>query len=82
MSKKSITYDYTPDGNVDPAPTISLSGSAQSTCYFGEVADCVLYNVDYNGTLPLVTTTPELSTFALLVTGLAGVPVALRKRFV
>ncbi len=74
--------DSTPDGDFDPAPTISLSGIAQSSCPDPPYSDCELHYVSYGGTLPLVTSTPELSTFALLATGLAGVPVALRKRFV
>ena len=75
--------DNTPDGDFDPAPTISLGGNAQSSsCQYPPHSDCDLYYVSYGGTLPLVTSTPELSTFALLATGLAGVPVALRKRFV
>ena len=75
-------YDYTPDGYFDPAPTISLNGVAQSSCPYPPYSDCELYYDTYGGTLPLVTTTPELSTFALLATGLAGIPVALRRRFV
>ena len=74
--------DAGPDGYFDPAPTISLGGIAQSSCQDPPYYDCQLYYDTYGGTLPLVTSTPELSTFALLATGLAGVPVALRKRFV
>ncbi len=74
--------DSTLYGDFDPAPTIDLGGIAQSSCPYPPYYDCELYYVNYGGTLPLVTSTPELSTFALLATGLAGVPVALRKRFV
>ena len=74
--------DEGPDGTFDPAPTVFLGGRSTDNCFYSPVNDCVQYGLSYGGTLPLVTSTPELSTFALLATGLAGVPVALRKRFI